>query len=65
MERKIISLTIIILSVLLNSSLCISQMQTEWVRRYTGSGSLDDAASAIIVDDSGNVIVTGGVEISS
>ena len=40
-------------------------MQTEWVRRYTGSGSLDDAASAIIVDDSGNVIVTGGVEISS
>ncbi|MBK8380482.1 MAG: hypothetical protein IPL16_01025 [Ignavibacteria bacterium] len=58
-------MTIIILSVLLNSSLCISQMQTEWVRRYTGSGSLDDAASAIIVDDSGNVIVTGGVEISS
>ncbi len=56
---------IISLYLVLSINVSNSQMQMDWARRFNGPGSLDDAAQAIIVDDSGNVIVTGAVEISS
>ncbi len=37
-----------------------SSGDTLWVRRYNGPGNGWDAASAITLDDSGNVYVTGG-----
>ncbi len=56
---------IISLYLVLSINVSNSQMQMDWARRFNGPGSLDDAANAVILDDSGNVIVTGGVEISS
>jgi len=37
-----------------------AQVDTAWVRRYNGPENLGDYASAITVDDAGNVYVTGG-----
>ena len=36
-----------------------AQVYEAWVARYFGPGDYDDVANAIVVDDSGNVYVTG------
>ncbi len=53
----------IIIHFTISIQICNAQMYQEWARRYNQRG--DDAASAICVDDSGNVIVTGGIQIPS
>lgn len=54
-------LTTIILTSLLNIPQCIGQVR-QWVSSYNGSSNADDAASALAIDGSGNVYVTGYTE---
>ncbi|MCX7785070.1 MAG: SBBP repeat-containing protein [candidate division WOR-3 bacterium] len=40
-------------------SFLYSQIDTAWVRRYSGITNDDDGAEALVVDDAGNVYITG------
>lgn len=57
---KFIYLFLLIFSSLNNSSLK-GQVGEEWVRRFTNTTDADDTSYAILVDNSGNVFVTGKV----
>jgi uncharacterized delta-60 repeat protein len=38
---------------------CLTQVSEEWVKKLNGSGNSSDAGNAMVIDASGNIIVTG------
>ncbi len=40
---------------------CYAQVSEEWVKKLNGSGNSSDAGNAMVIDASGNIIVTGHV----
>src|SRR5574341_190918 len=50
---------IFFLSVFLSYVPVLAQVDTAWVRRYNGPGNDDDEATALSIDDSGDIYVTG------
>lgn len=56
MKTKVLTILIILFSSL---PLFAQEVDTAWVRRYNGPGNSEDATFAIVIDDSGDVYVTG------
>ncbi|MEI6945598.1 SBBP repeat-containing protein [Paraflavisolibacter sp. H34] len=58
-------IAVLLAALLLLPPLCFSQVSREWVKRYKPTGGFSaDVASALAVDGSGNVLVTGWQEAS-
>ncbi len=56
MKRLLLSLLLILSSISISFA---QEVDTIWVKRYNGPANLNDYPSALILDDSGNIYVTG------
>jgi len=52
-------LTFLVIVLLISTEISAQIVENAWVRRYNGPGNADDRPSVVVVDDSGNVYVTG------